>query len=178
MFYARIILNNKDNLQQILNDLQAQKKSDFSFYDLVYLNRDGSSITDDTLKIRVYQHNEWNSKAVLVIRKKAERINGVKEDKFLVREEFDTEEEAKSFVEDNYRDTFDYVFRLEKTGEEYQNDNLRIWIEDIKDMGISIEFGSESQESVEEVIKMFDVKERLTMSVPEYLYNKLMEKKR
>ena len=177
MFYTRIILKTTDNLEDILKRLGAVKKHDFSFYDLVYLNKDGSSITDDTLKVRVYRYNEWNSKAVLVIRKRAEVVNGVKEDKFLIREEFDTEKEALEYVEENFKDTFDYQFKLEKSGEEYQNDDLRIWVEDIKDMGMSIEFGSESQEKIEDAIKLFDVQERLTLSVPEYLYKKLKGEK-
>lgn len=177
MFYTRIILKSKENLLENLKKLGAIKKHDFAFFDLVYLNRDGSSITDDTLKVRVYKHNEWNSKAVLVIRKKAEVVDGVKEDKFLVREEFDTESKALKFVDENFKDSFDYQFKLEKSGEEYQNEDLRIWVEDIKDMGISIEFGSELQDKIEEAIALFDVKERLTISVPEYLYNKLKEEK-
>lgn len=177
MFYTRIILKSKENLLENLKKLGAIKKHDFAFFDLVYLNRDGSSITDDTLKVRVYKHNEWNSKAVLVIRKKAEVVDGVKEDKFLVREEFDTESKALKFVNENFKDSFDYQFKLEKSGEEYQNEDLRIWVEDIKDMGISIEFGSELQDKIEEAIALFDVKERLTISVPEYLYNKLKEEK-
>lgn len=115
MFYTRIILKSKENLLENLKKLGAIKKHDFAFYDLVYLNRDGSSITDDTLKVRVYKHNEWNSKAVLVIRKKAEVVDGVKEDKFLVREEFDTESEALKFVDENFKDSFDYQFKLEKS---------------------------------------------------------------
>lgn len=177
MFYTRIILKSKENLLENLKKLGAIKKHDFAFFDLVYLNRDGSSITDDTLKVRVYKHNEWNSKAVLVIRKKAEVVDGVKEDKFLVREEFDTESKALKFVDENFKDSFDYQFKLEKSGEEYQNEDLRIWVEDIKDMGISIEFGSELQDKIEEAIALFDVKERLTISVPEYLYNKLKGEK-
>ncbi|MDE5630415.1 MAG: hypothetical protein K2I70_02330 [Bacilli bacterium] len=113
----------------------------------------------------------------MVIRKRAEVVNGVKEDKFLIREEFDTEKEALEYVEENFKDTFDYQFKLEKSGEEYQNDDLRIWVEDIKDMGMSIEFGSESQEKIEDAIKLFDVQERLTLSVPEYLYKKLKGEK-
>lgn len=174
MFYTRIILNEtQEKIIENLSKLNAIKMHDFAFYDLVYMNKDGASITDDTLKIRVYKHNEWNSKAVLVIRKKAEVINGVKEDKFLIREEFDTESEALKYVDDNLKDVFDYKFKLEKSGVEYQNEDLRIWVEDIKSLGISIEFGSESQEKIEDAIKLFDVKERLEVSVPEYLYNKL-----
>lgn len=174
MFYTRIILNEtQEKIIENLSKLNAIKMHDFAFYDLVYMNKDGSSITDDTLKIRVYKHNEWNSKAVLVIRKKAEVINGVKEDKILIREEFDTESEALKYVDDNLKDVFDYKFKLEKSGVEYQNEDLRIWVEDIKSLGISIEFGSESQEKIEDAIKLFDVKERLEVSVPEYLYNKL-----
>lgn len=177
MFYTRIVLKTRDNIKERLAELGAVKKHDFAFYDLVYLNKDGSSITDDTLKVRVYKHNEWNNKGVLVIRKKAEVINSVKEDKVLVREEFDTENEALEFVDKNFKDTFDYQFKLEKSGEEYQNENLRIWVEDIKDMGMSIEFGSESQAKIEDAINLFDVQERLTVSVPEYLYKKLKGEK-
>lgn len=174
MFYTRIILNEtQEKINENLSKLNAIKMHEFAFYDLVYMNKDGASITDDTLKIRVYKYNEWNSKAVLVIRKKAEVINGVKEDKFLIREEFDTESEALKYVDDNLKDVFDYKFKLEKSGVEYQNEDLRIWVEDIKSLGISIEFGSESQEKIEDAIKLFDVKERLEVSVPEYLYNKL-----
>lgn len=173
MLYTRIILKTTDNLEDILRELGVVKKHDFAFYDLVYLNKDGSSITDDTLKVRVYKHNEWNNKAVLVIRKRAEVIDGVKEDKILLREEFDLEKEALEYVDANFKDSFEYQFKLEKSGKEYQNEDLRIWVEDIKNIGVSIEFGSESQEKIEDAINLFDVQERLNVSVPEYLYNKL-----
>ncbi len=173
MLYTRVILNNDSDIDGGLKKLDAIKKHDFAFYDLIYLNKDGASITDDTLKVRVYQHNEWNNKGVLVIRKKAEVVNGVKEDKVLVREEFDTEAMALAFVNKHFKDSFDYKFKLEKTGEEYQSDNLRIWVEDIKNMGISIEFGSDDQKEIEKAINLFSVKERLEVSVPEYLYKKL-----
>ena len=78
-----------------------KKASEYAFYDLVYLNKNGASITDDTLKIRVYQKNEWDSKAVLVIQKRATLENGAKVDKVLTREQFDTEKEALKFVENN-----------------------------------------------------------------------------
>lgn len=175
MLYTRIIINNED-ISNILDKLNVYKVHEFAFYDLVYMNKDGASITEDTLKIRVYRHNEWENKNVLVIRKKAEVINGVKEDKVLLREEFDREEDALKYVNDNLSDEFDYKFKLEKEGIEYKGDDLRIWVEDIKDMGLSIEFSSSSQEKIEESIKLFDVKERLEVSVPEYLY-KRWEKK-
>ena len=105
----------------------------------IYVNKDGTSITDDTLKIRVYQINHWNSKNVLVIRKVAPLINGSKEDKVLLREEFDTVEEAKEYVNDNLLNEYEYAFKLQKSGNQYGNDDLDLWKEDVINLGISVE---------------------------------------
>ena len=70
MIFSRIIVNDKD-LTPILQKLCVTKKAEFEFYDLIYQNKNGTNITEDTLKIRVYQKNEWNSKSVLVIQKTA-----------------------------------------------------------------------------------------------------------
>lgn len=173
MFYTRIIVNNDfDESIRLLNGI---KKADFAFYDLIYLNKNGASITEDTLKIRVYQKNEWDSKNVLVIRKIAPLVDGVKEDKVLLKEEFDSENDAIKFVKDNFSDDYNYSFKLEKKGVEYQKENSRVWIEDVKDVGISIEIGSKLHSSIEEIIKLFNVKERLTVSLPEYLLNKYVD---
>ena len=174
MIYSRIITSD-NNLDEIIKKLNLKKKTDFAFYDLIYLNKNGASITDDTLKIRVYQKNEWDNKDVLVIRKTAPVINGVKEDKVLLREEFDTEQEAINFVNENLSNEYEYKFKLEKDGIEYANSNLRVWFENIKDIGVSVEFGSNYPEIIEQAISLFDVNERLDESVPEYLYNKLIK---
>lgn len=175
MIYSRIIVNDINDLNEIIRKLKLSEKDQFAFYDLVYLNKNGASITEDTLKIRVYQKNEWDNKDVLVIRKTAPSINGVKEDKVLLREEFDLVEDAIKYVEANLSDIYEYKFKLEKSGTEYANDNLRVWVENIKDIGISIEFGAEDSNIIESTISLFDVKERLYISVPEYLYNKLVK---
>lgn len=177
MIYSRIIAKD-NNLDESIKQLNLNKKSDFAFYDLIYLNRNGASITEDTLKIRVYQKTEWDTKNVLVIRKTAPVINGVKEDKVLLREEFDTVEEALNFVNKNLSNEYEYKLKLEKTGVEYNNDGLSVWIENIKDVGTSIEFGSESSEIIENAISSFDVVERLYESVPEYLYKKYLNKQK
>ena len=101
MKYLRVILKDNLNVDNIEN-LGVLKASEYAFYDLVYLNKNGASITEDTLKIRVYQKNEWDSKAVLVIQKRATIENGAKIDKVLTSEQFDTEYEALKFVKDNF----------------------------------------------------------------------------
>jgi len=177
MIYSRIIINDGSDIKEILNKLNLVKKTEFAFYDLIYLNKNGASITEDTLKIRVYQKNEWNTKDVLVIRKTAPVTNGVKEDKVLLKEQFDTLEEAQAFVNKNLLEQYEYKIKLEKTGTEYKSDNLNVWVENIKNVGISIEFGSEDSKVIEDAISLFDVKERLNISIPEYLYQKKCNKK-
>ena len=177
MIYSRIITED-NTFDEIIEKLDLEKKTEFAFYDLIYLNKNGTSITEDTLKIRVYQKNEWKNKNVLVIQKTAPIINGVKEDKVLLREEFDTEKEATNFVEKNLSNNYEYKFKLEKTGTEYGNENLRLWVENIKDIGTSIEIGSNNQKTIENAISLFKVKERLKESVPEYLYKLYFNKEK
>ncbi len=177
MKYARIIVNDID-INNIITKLELTKKSEFAFYDLIYLNRNGASLTEDTLKIRVYQKNEWNSKNVLVIQKTVLLEKGAKKDKVLLKEEFDTEQEAKDFVKLHFSRQYEYKFSLEKDGIEYENEHLKVWVENIKDLGISIEFGSLENKYIEKAIAIFDVKERLSESVPEYLYKKYYEMQR
>ncbi len=174
MLYSRIIVN-KENINTVIEKLNLIKKSEFAFYDLIYQNKNETSITEDTLKIRVYQKNEWKTKDVLIIRKTAPMANGYKEDKVLLKKEFNTEKEAINFINANFNKEYEYKFKLEKNGLEYSNNDLRVWIEEIKNIGTSIEIGSESQEKIENAIQLFDVKERLEKSVPEYLYNKLFK---
>ena len=171
MKYVRCILKN-DNVDEVIKKYKLNFKCDFSFYDLVYVNRDGTTITDDTLKIRVYRVNHWNNKNVLVIRKVAQVVNGTKEDKFLLREEFDTVEEAQRFVNDTLLENYEFAFKLQKRGVQYRNEKMDLWKEDILDLGISVEIGSENDKLMEELLASLDIKERLTLSLPEYLFEK------
>lgn len=173
--YARVILNS-DNVDEVIKKYNFEKKTDFAFYDLIYVNKNGAAITDDTLKIRVYQINQWKSKDVLVIRKDAPIINGSKEDRVLLKEEFDTEEEALAFVEKEFSKDYDFAFKLQKDGIEYGNGDVRLWRENVDNVGISIEVGSEDEEKIEDVLKDLDVRERLIQSLPEYMYEKQKDK--
>lgn len=175
MKYVRVILNN-DNVDEVIKKYNFEKKTDFAFYDLIYVNKNGASITDDTLKIRVYQINQWKNKDVLVIRKDAPVINGSKEDRVLFSGEFDSEEEALSFVEKEFSNDYDFAFKLQKTGIEYGNGTVRLWRENVDNVGISIEIGSEDADKIEEVLLDLDVRERLTNSLPEYMYERLNKK--
>lgn len=173
MFYTRVLLENDVQILDYLKDNQYKKISNFSFYDLIYVNRDGSSITEDTLKIRVYNHNEWANKDVLVIIKRAIFSEGKKEDKVFLREEFDTLQEALSFVKDNYEDQYVFSFKFEKSGVQYQSEVATIWLEDIVDLGISAEIGAEDDRTLDQIVNSLDVKERVRVSVPEYIYQKM-----
>ncbi len=136
------------------------------------MNKNGKSITEDTLKIRVYQINEWKNKNVLVIRKDAPIINGQKEDRVLLREEFDSEEEAIKFVNSNYSDNYDFSFKLEKKGIQYGNTDVDVWNENVTNVGISVEIGSSDERIIENILSDLDIKERLDKSLPEYMYEK------
>lgn len=178
MFYSRVILKDKGEIENYLQKNQYWKVSSFAFYDLVYINKNGSSITDDTLKVRVYQHNEWQNKNVLVILKRAIFTGNQKEDKVLVREEFDYLEGAMKFVQENYESEYDFSFKLEKTGVQYQTEMATIWLEDIVDLGISVEIGFEYPETIDQIIQQLNIIKKLEVSVPEYMYQNIVSQKR
>ena len=169
MKYLRVILKDNLNVDNIEN-LGVLKASEYAFYDLVYLNKNGASITEDTLKIRVYQKNEWDSKAVLVIQKRAIIENGAKIDKVLTREQFDTEAEAIEYVSKNLAQDYEFSFKFAKSGIEYKNDNIRVWVEDVENIGVTLELEAEDTNTLNDFIKHFNVKERLDISLPEYYY--------
>lgn len=173
MFYTRLLLEDDVQILNYLKRNQYKKVSVFSFYDLVYVNKEGSSITEDTLKIRVYHHNEWANKDVLVIIKRAVFNEGKKEDKVFLREKFDTLQDALSFVEDNYADQYVFSFKFEKNGIQYQSEVSTIWLENIVDLGISVEIGAMDADKIDQIVNSLDIKEQLTVSVPEYIYQKM-----
>lgn len=175
MKYVRGILKS-DNVDEIIKRYGLEFKCDFSFYDLVYINKNGASITDDTLKIRVYEINHWKSKNVLVIRKVAQLVNGTKEDKVLLHKEFDTVDEAKKYVEDSLSKEYEFAFKIEKIGIQYGNEILDIWKENVKDLGLTVEIGSTNNLLIEEVLSSLDIDKKLTISLPEYMYEKIKKK--
>ncbi len=172
MKYVRCNLKT-DNVDKVISKYGLNFKSDFAFYDLVYVNKNGASITEDTLKIRVYQVNHWKNKNVLVIRKIAPIVNGSKEDKVLLREEFDTAQEAQAYVDANLLNEYDFAFKLQKTGVQYGNEKVDLWKEDVEGIGLSVEVGSNDTELIDAIFSELDVNERLTMSLPEYMYEKI-----
>jgi len=96
----------------------------------------------------------------------------------LLREEFDALDSAMKFVQENYGNQYDFAFKLEKTGVQYQTEVVTIWLEDIVDLGISIEISSQNSEMINQVIQQLDIIEKLEVSVPEYMYQKIIKKKK
>ena len=105
-----------------------------------------------------------------MIQKRATLENGAKVDKVLTREQFDTEEEALKFVENNLSQDYEFSFKFSKSGIEYKNENIRVWVEDVENIGITLELEAEKIDSLNDFIKHFNVKERLNISLPEYYY--------
>ena len=172
MKYVRCILKN-DNTDEVINKYDLKFKGDFSFYDLIYASKSGTSITDDTLKIRVYQINHWKCKNVLLIRKLTYLNSNFKNDSVTLREEFDTVEEAQKYIDDKLSKDYSYAFKLQKSGIQYGNEKVDLWKEDILDLGLSVEIGSEDEELIEEILNSLDFKEKLEISLPEYMYRKI-----
>ncbi|MDE5587320.1 MAG: hypothetical protein K2I72_02995 [Bacilli bacterium] len=82
------------------------------------------------------------------------------------------------FGQENYESEYDFSFKLEKTGVQYQTEMATIWLEDIVDLGASAEIGSEYPEVIDQIIQQLNIIKKLEVSVPEYMYQNIVNRKR
>ena len=79
------------------------------------------------------------------------------------------------FVKDNFLSSYDFSFKFSKTGIEYKNETIRVWVEDVENIGITLELEAEDINILNDFISHFNVKEKLDISLPEYYYLKYVK---
>lgn len=174
MKYVRVNVNNS-NIDSLIDTYGLFKESEYEYSDYIYLNKNGSDINNDVLKLRIYKQNGGVSSDAIVIRKETTFEDGLKDDETIFRKEIDTRDEAVEYVNENFSD-YEFKFKILKKGTLYTSDDLSVSYEDIDGIGKSIEIGGYDSNLIEEVIDSLDVNERLTTSLPEYAYKKFVSK--
>jgi hypothetical protein len=159
MIDARNFVNSLDAARNILIAENAVFKGEYDIHDIIYKSKDLSVGIEKTfLRLRIVPLNIWNEKSYIVSIKHTDVKEVGKESIIPVKVQFDTEQEARDFVEKNYSDQFEYDFEFSRKGWQYDLGEDQVDLEDIQGH-YSIEFKSKTEEGLKLLLTKFDAKD-------------------
>ncbi|MEJ0002115.1 MAG: hypothetical protein WDN09_03000 [bacterium] len=110
--------------------------------------------------------NIWNEKKVIVTIKNTKLQKIGKKSIIPVKEQFNTEAEARAFIEKNYSDAFKPDFHFDRKGWQYDLPNGdQVDLEDIE-AHFSIEFKSETEEGLQNLLDLFQTSSKEVIRGP------------
>ena len=120
MLEARTFVDTLDRAKEILEKEGAIFRGRYIIKDIVFSSTDKSLPLEKVfLRLRLIPENIWNEKDVIVSIKQTELQEVGKNSIIPVRKEFDTEEEAREFIEKNYSQKFEFAYEFEREGWQY-----------------------------------------------------------
>lgn len=158
MLDARIFTKELETARKILALINAVFKGEYIIHDAIYKSKDSNQDIDKVfLRLRYISKNIWNEKSYIVVIKHTELKEIGKQSIIPVKEEFDSEKEAKEFIDKNYSGDFEFLYEFDRMGWQYDIGDDQIDLEDIEGH-FSIEFKSPDEEGLRKLLKLFDVK--------------------
>ena len=175
MIEGRAIIEDIDTAKSSVESLGAKFKNNYSFKDIIFVPKakGDHSLSNDFVRVRVYIKTNWPTKNVVLVRKKTEWKNHGKIDNVVLKEEFDSQEEAFAYIDKNLGPDFEKGFEYYREGWEYELDSCRIFIEDIKGYRPTIEIEAEDEEDLDSRLNKIGAVEILKESVPEIMRKNL-----
>src|SRR3989344_124692 len=181
MIEARVVLNNLEEPKKILEKEGAVFKGEYEIRDIIFRSKDpNKSLTDEFLRLRIIKKNIWNEKDFIVSVKNTEEREVGKNSIVSFRKEFDTEEEAREYIEENLLDRFEFDFEFDRVGSQYDLGEDQVDLENNSGQ-FSMEVKSKTPEGIKKLLKLFDIKESTVLkgpsvlSIKEYLNNKIQK---
>ncbi|UCD03983.1 MAG: hypothetical protein JSW73_05635 [Candidatus Woesearchaeota archaeon] len=169
MIEGRAIIESIKKTRASVESLGGQFKSNYIGRDIIFLpEREDYNLSDDFVRVRVNIKSNWPTKRVILTRKQTDFREIGKVDNVILSEEFDTEEEAFSFIEKNLPE-FQKGFEYEREGWQYQLKHNRIFIEDIKGWRPSVEIEAKSEEELKELFDKIGILELVKDSIPKIM---------
>ena len=146
--------------QNVLRSLGAEYKGEYVFTDHVYAvpNVD---LNTEFVRIRVYQKTQWAQKNVVMVHKRAGKI--------IVHQEFDSIPEAYLSIDLCYQ----FLFSFSRTGWEYSWNQMRIFVEDIKELEPTIEVIAASVEQIQSLFELLCITRNTDQSLAAIMSKRL-----
>ncbi len=166
MFDARTFPKTLDDTKRILLEKEAVFKGEYKIHDIIFSSKNPKETLDKVfLRLRLIPVNIWDEKGIIVAIKNTELKEVGKQSKILIKEQFDTEADARKFIEENYSDRFQYFFEFDRTGWQYFIGEDGIDLEDIEGH-FSIEFKSKTEEGLRKLLSAFNIQAEEVLKDP------------
>ena len=158
MLEARSFVESFDKAKKILEQIKAVYKGEYVIHDVIYASKDKSkSLVDELMRLRLVSKNIWNEKPVVLAVKNTEVKEVGKKASVSLKMQFDTEVEAKKYIEENLLDKFEYCYEFGRTGWQYDVAEGQVDLEDIEGL-LSIEVKSKEGEGLRRLVELFEMK--------------------
>lgn len=170
MVSGRAVIKDIKQTKSQVESMGGEFKSHYILKDIIFLpmQEKNYNLSDDFVRVRVNIKSNWVTKKVILVRKQTRFNQTGKVDNIVLREEFDTLEEAFEYIE-NKIPKFEKGFEFEKQGWQYQLGDERIFIEDTQDWKPSVEITTQSDQKLKELFDSLRVVEVVKLSVPEII---------
>ncbi|MBS3167864.1 hypothetical protein J4216_01950 [Candidatus Woesearchaeota archaeon] len=167
MIEARWKIESYEDTRNKILELKAKQKGKYSATDIIFIPKNNKSLNKEFIRVRSYIVNNWNTKNVVLTHKETRWINNFKEDIIAIKREFDKEQEAIKFIEEQYKNSLKELVRFKREGEDFEINNNKLFLETLEYLGPTIEIETDSKELLIDLEKQLALKERITQSIPE-----------
>ncbi len=158
MIEARSFVKNFNQAKKVLEEQKAVYKGEYKIHDKIFKNKN-KPLSEEFLRLRFVLKNIWNEKEVVVVIKNTYVKEFGKNSVTPLKKQFNTNEEAQKFIEENLLNDFEYSFEFGRTGWQYDLGNgEQVDLEDIEG-NLSIEIKSETEEGIKNLIYLFGMDE-------------------
>ena len=158
MLEARSFLKDLSFARKILAEHNAVFKGEYEIHNFIFAPKNPTkTLSDEFLRLRLIPKNIWEEKSVVVAIKQTELKNIGKNSTILLKKEFDTEAEARAYIEENLLDKFVYDFEYSCIGWQYNMGDDQVDLEEIEGL-YSIEVKSITEEGIKHLVDVFNLK--------------------
>jgi len=141
-------------------DKEAVFKGEYICYDVIFSPIDSTkTLKDEFLRLRINKKNIWKEKDVIVAIKETLEKEVGKNSLINLREEFDTEIEAREYIDNNLLDKFKYDFEFTRTGWQYNLGENQVDLERVEDVSdcYTIEVKSKTEDGLRNLLDKFQI---------------------
>lgn len=160
MLEARTFVSNIDKARKTLLDNGAVFKGEYQCKDTIFSPLDSAkTLKDEFLRLRINVKNIWAEKDVIVAVKQTERRDFGKNSVIPLKKEFDSESEARAFIEANLTNDFKYDFQFTRTGWQYDLGENQVDLEKVEDLPdcYTIEVKSKTEYGLKNLVDMLGI---------------------
>ncbi|HTW96175.1 MAG TPA: hypothetical protein VMD74_00770, partial [Candidatus Methylomirabilis sp.] len=139
MVEGRAIISDIGETKKKIEQMGGIFRGDYIFKDVIFVPQiNDYNLNDDYLRLRIYEINNWPRKNFSLVRKRAK--------KSILKKDFDAENEALDFIEQEFSAEFKQGFEFSRQGWQYDFGSTRIFLEDIENFKPMIEVETETEQ--------------------------------